>query len=326
MNKIVFIFVFCMIGISSCGSGNVPQESFDSIVTTTYKNIYDDKDRLSGVSATTTYSMYQNGSCMKTEISGPYISNYKYLNDSEYIIEEHRQDPEQIVITKHLRNAEETLYLNVSKDTIRFSLCQYYDENQDKPKYIRELNKISGYPGMNLMINDDYEETYYYDKEGYVMIIRYDFNTSQKTTTYKFNDSPYDAAIKEIPQIDENTEVICYSEKAVGDTIINQQIVNGVVESVVKTCTRDDEKVELIYDQDMVLLESRCEFEKNGYNITVDNNLWRNSTDSLYYQDKKQIKSVSISDERKIIESWEYDKQGNVIKNIQKIKFLSNNI
>ena len=57
--------------------------------------------------------------------------------------------------------------------------------------------------------------------------------------------------------------------------------------------------------------------------ITVESSTFMgNSTDSIYVKNGKTIREAKISDDAKCLVTYDYDPAGNLIKRVEKIKFL----
>lgn len=309
------LLLFLSIAFSACGTSKAPQEQYDRITTTTYKNIYDNDHRLLETQSITTLSVYEKGVNTARLETDRQTCSYKYINDTDYIVEESSRLSDEKVITKYIGNTEEKLTLNASGDTVSYLLLQYHDTNRSQLAYSRNIIHSGDLTANSI---NNYEEESEYDENGNkIKKIQYDRNTKTQKTTHIFEHLPYTEAIQKIPHTNGEYEVVCYTAKTVGDTIIKQEIINGVPDKVEKIITGKGKKQHLLFSKDMKLLESTEDLEKDGFHINVRHSVLGNWSDSTYYKNGKEIRYVNISDKYKLLAISKYDEKGNIIEKIE---------
>lgn len=303
------------IALSSCGTQTAPQETFDRMDIITYKNTYSEDDKLLNVQTINMRYVYENGLNMVPVMIDTCTSDYKYINDVDYVIEEDFKFLGEKKITKYIGNTEEVLIRDEKKDTVSYSFLRYYDSNKSQLAYARNISKS------NYSTNGNYEEEREYDKDGNnIKRVRYYFDTKKKELTYTFEHMLYDEAIKKIPRMDDECKIICYTENMVGDTIVKQKAINGILESLEKVIIEGDKKTQLWYSNDMKLIESSMQLKKDGFDIITRHSLANNWTDSTFYRGGKEIRHVYLSDKYKQVTVSKYDENGNIIEKIDKTK------
>lgn len=309
------LLLFLSIAFCACSTSKIPQEQYDRITTTTYKNIYDNDNRLLETKSITTLSVYEKGvNTARLEIDMQ-TCRYEYINNTDYIIEESSRISDEKVVTKYIGNSEERLTLNGSGDTVSYLLLQYHDNNRSLLAYSKNIIN-PGTSTVNSM--DNYEEdSEYYENGNEIKKVRYDRNAKTRKTTYIFEHLPYAEAIKKIPHTNGEYEVVCYTRKMTGDTIVKQEIINGAPGKVEKTITGKGKKQHLLFSKDIKLLESTEELEKDGVHINVRHSVLGNWSDSTYYKSGKEIRYVNISDRYKLLTISKYDEKGNIIEKIE---------
>ncbi|WP_455593528.1 hypothetical protein [Bacteroides sp.] len=308
--------LFLAIVLCACGAQRVSQdESYDRLAITTYKNKYDENNKLLEVQSITASHAYENGEMINLT-DDKRIHYYKYINDDEFIIERRSEVSGDIEIVKYSPKMEESLTLNAQRDTVYYSLREYYDNSKSKLVYFRYKNNIYLMDERN-----DYEEKNEYDKNGnHIKRVQCYFDTNKKEITYFFKNLSYDEVKKRVPCKKENCNIICYIEKMEGDTLVRQEVINGILDNIEKTIIEGNRKQKFRFTADMKLTDSFTELEIDGFDIYIHRSVQTNLTDSIYYKKGKEVRRAYISDMFKSVVTSKYDVQGNIIEIVEKVK------
>lgn len=311
--------LFLVTALYACGTHQVSEdELYDRMKTTTYKNRYDKDGKLLEVQLMTTSHFYDKGNGKINLTDDKRTDCYKYINDEEFIIERRTENSSDIEIVKHAPKMEEALTLNVQKDTIYYSLRQYADNNKSKLVYVRDRNNFYLMDERN-----DYEEKNEYDANGnHIKRVQCYFDTNKKEVTYFFKGLSYAEAKKRIPHINEVCNIVCQIERMAGDTLVRQEVINGIFDNTEKQVVKGNRKEKLRFNADMKLTDSFIELKKDSFDIHIHRSIETNWTDSTYYKDGKEVRRVNISDMFKSIVTFRYDAYGNIIEEIEKVKDL----
>lgn len=313
--------LFGVFVLYACGTKTVPEEEFyDRITVTTYKNKYDENNHLSEVQMTRTSHMYEKGAETIDVIEDKSTDYYTYLNNEEFTVERKSKMSGNITIMRYAPKKEEVLTLNAQRDTVDYSLQKYYDKSKRGLVYVRNIDN-----DYVLHEDNDYEEKNEYDGNGNLTKrVQCYFDTGKKRTTYFFQGLSYEEAKTRIPRTDEDYDIVCHIEKTAGDTLVRKSIMNGIVSCIEKTIVEENGKREFIFDADMKLTASFTELKSDGFDIRV-NRIVRDdgtNTDSTYYKNGKEVRSVSLWETSKHIELFKYDKQGNIVESVEKTKYF----
>lgn len=315
--------LFLSLIMSACGATTVPQEEYDHITIASYKNIYDNENKLLETKRTDILYIYEHGVNIIKKVDENSTTRYKYTKDNGVITETNFVILDEIEIFKQIKNTEETLRIDGNKDTTRYSLLRYFDDSRTKLAYIRKIDlKTVTRDGMT---NDNYEEGYFYNKNGIEMTkVRYDFNTKKKFITYQFDKLPYNEAIRLIPRTTDEHEIVCYTQRIDKDTVIDQTSINGIPTMIEKTIVGKGKKQILCFNSKMELVNSTTELENDGVTVKIYSSAIENWTDSAYYEKGKKVRQVNISDLFESVTTFKYDKKGNIIEEVDKTKDLDN--
>lgn len=313
--------LFWVFVLYACGTKTVPEEElYDRITVTTYKNKYDENNHLSEVQMTRISHMYEKGAETIDVIEDKSTDYYTYINNEEFTVERKSKRSGNIMIMRYAPQREEVLTLNAQRDTVDYLLQKYCDKSKHKPVYVRNINNA-----YVLLEENDYEEKNEYDGGGNLTkSVQCYFDTGKKRTTYFFRGLSYEEAEKRISRTDVDYDIVCNIEKISGDTLIRESIKNGIVSYIEKTIVEENGKKEFRFDADMKLTGSFTELKSDGFDIHV-NRIVRDdgtNTDSTYYKNGKEVRSVSLRETSKHIELFKYDKQGNMIERVEKTKYF----
>lgn len=318
MNVKLLFLSFIM---SACGAKTALQEEYDNITITSYNNTYSIVNKLLETQAIKTRYIYENGVNIIKKVDEYSTCSYKYTKNNGVIAETIFGFSDEIKISKCNKDTEETLYFNADMDTIRYSLYRYSDDSKSKLIYTRDIDLRTF--ASNGLTNDNYNEECFYNKNGIDMtIVRYDFKTKKKLTTYYFDELPYNEAVKLIPRTTDEYEIVCNTQRNNKDTVVNQTFINGILTSTTKTIIEKGKTQILYFDNEMKLLYSTTDLDKGGVTIKVYSYPIDNCTDSIYYEKEKEIRHVNISDDFKSVTTYKYDENGNIIEEVCKSKYL----
>lgn len=110
----------------------------------------------------------------------------------------------------------------------------------------------------------------------------------------------------------------------VGDIFIRKCIKNGIVSFINKMIVDEKGKKEFIFDVDMKFIGSFMEFKLDSFDIYVDCIVLDDcmDIDSIYYKNGKEVRCVYFLDMFKCIVFFKYDKWGNMVERVEKIKYF----
>ena len=314
--------LFLVFVLYACGTKTVSEEGYyDRITMTTYENKYDENNRLSEVQWTRT-SHYRDEEGAETIdlVEDKSTDYYTYINDEEFTVGSKSKKSGNIQFMRYAPQREELVALNAKGDTVHYSLRKYCDKSKRELLYARNIDN-----DYVLHEENDYEEKNEYDGGGNLTKrVRYYFDTGKKRTTYFFRGLSYEEAEKRIPRTDGDYDIVCNIEKISGDTLIRESIKNGIVSHIEKTIVEENGKKEFIFDADMKLTSSFTELKSDGFDIHVDRFVQDDHTgiDSTYYKNGKKIRDVSLWDTSKHIVLFKYDKRGNIVEMVEKVKYF----
>lgn len=288
--------LYSMLLFISCNQ-NKPQENYDAIIISEFKNNYDIINRLSRVEIAQTQNMYygpNKSEVFKTTSNGS--QQYEYKDSLGYTMKELVESSGESRVVRYANKTIEELRLEGEKDTIWYSFDRYYDK--DKPEYSRLVWKNSD----EASPKEGYEIYYYYDKKG---------NCIKKINT--------DLKTKESKQ-----EIICKVKKTNKDTTVIQTIINDTLQLIEKEFTDGRKKIKQTLDCNMNLINTTTKYDENGLKVEVNKSVSGINciTDSVYIKNDKKVKSTMISSDNnmKITTISQYDKWGNIIKEVVKTK------
>lgn len=309
-----------VIVLYACGVQKVPHDdSYDRITITTYDNKYDKNNNLLEIQLITISYIYEKDGIVIKVTDDKCINYYKYINDEEFIIEKKSEVSGNIEIVKYFLKMKESLTLNAQGDTLYYTLQKYNDNSNSELVYVKDINNH-----YLLDERNNYEEKNEYDEKGNcIKKVLYYFDTNRKEITYLFQGLSYDEAKKRLPYINEDCNIVCYIDKMAGDTLVRQEVINGVIDNIEKTIIEGNEKRKFRFTADMKLTDSFTELEKDGFDIHVHHSVQSNWTDSTYYKKGKEVKKVDISDMSKSIVVSKYDNQGNIVETVEKVKYFN---
>lgn len=315
--------LYCLLFICcSCAKSVQQSEDFDVVNIDEFKNKYSSNKKLETIKIISTQQMYK--SCkLVSETVNTSLHKYTYRNDRLYsIIKTSEQNKDVITTTYYKDKFKETITIRNNKDTIDYSLHLYKDHKEEKIDYERIIRRVTGKPIIDFTINDNYEEWNFYDNECVVKTVRHDFNNSQTEETYYFNDILYKDALQRIPKSNNKQLIVCYTSNSINDTLVEKRFINGEISQVTKKYKDNGKEIEHIYTTDGHEVLS-IQYKDGNMDITVDSSTFMgNSTDSIYVKNGKTIREAKISDDAKRLVTYDYDPSGNLIKRVEKIKFL----
>lgn len=312
------IFFICC----SCSKATQKSEDFDVVTIDEFKNTYSSNKKLETIKIISTQQIYK--SCkLVSETVNTSLHKYTYQNDRLYsIIKTSEQNKDVITTTYYKDKSKETITIRNNKDTIDYSLCLYKDYKEEKIAYERIIRRVTGKPIIDFTINDNYEEWNFYDNECVAKTVRHDFNNSQTEETYYFNDILYKDALQRIPKSNNKQLIVCYTSNSINDTLVEKRFINGEVSQITKKYKDNGKEIEHVYTTDGYEALS-IQYKDGDMDITVDSSTFMgNSTDSTYVKNGKTIREAKISDDTKRLVTYDYDPSGNLMKRVEKIKFL----
>lgn len=289
-------FLYSVLLFIACTQNKTP-EDYDAIIVAEFKNNYDIINRLSSVEITKTQNLHSgsNKSKVFTVISNG-SQQYEYKNSLEYTMKEFFESSGESRIVRYANKSREELYLKGGNDTILYSFDCYYDK--DKLEYTKVVWKNPEEP----FLKDGYEIHYFYDKEG---------NCIKKMNT--------DLKTKESKR-----EIRCTLKQIDKDTIVIQTVINDTLQLIEKEYTDGRKKIKQTLDCNMSLINTTTQYEENGLKIEVNKSVsgTKCTTDSIYIKNDKKVKFTNVfsDDNMKIITISQYDKSGNIIKEVTKTK------
>jgi len=310
--KTKLLFICCLTSfVVACGGGEKKEADCDILTIDAYDNKYDDNGRLERVVITrTTYY-----GVIKEPGVNIFERLYSYKNDHEYTVEEISAIDSTKEITNYSENSKETVRIKNGIDTVDYSLQQY--NNQNNPSYIKEKHKHG-----SILIDDNYEEYYYYDATGRKAKKRLiDHRIGSTVDTWYFNDISFTEALWKMPPLKHPTEIVCFATHRVRDTIIERRYVNGKLANIYKTFRDGKKDVDASYDDSGGLNYVEEKFQDNGFDIRVTKSIEFSSIDSIFCQNERVIRSVAIDLDKRITTS-EYDEKGNILREETKMWFL----
>ena len=322
MKSRVLLYCILLVIVCSCTKTVKQSKDFDIVETNEYINIYNSKGKLDSVKITQKQLMYESNVLTSVNIYTG-LHTYTYQNNSLYSITETSEPKRNIVRTTYYKDkSEETIELRNNKDTIDYSLYQYRDDDKTQLEYMRIIRRLNGKPIIDIDINDNYEEWYFYHKGHLSNKVRHDFNSSQTEETYFFDAIPNKENLQSIPKSNNNQFIKYHTCNTINDTLVEKHFTNGKVDMVIKKYNDNGKEVEHTYATDSFeILHVR--YKEKDMDVTVTSfPLMGNSTDSTYTKNGKDMRVVRVDDEAKCLITYDYDRYGNLTKEVRKTKFF----
>ncbi len=187
---------------------------------------------------------------------------------------------------------------------------------------MRIIRRLNGKPIIDIDINDNYEEWYFYHKGHLSNKVRHDFNSSQTEETYFFDAIPNKENLQSIPKSNNKQFIKYHTCNTINDTLVEKHFTNGKVDMVIKKYNDNGKEVEHTYATDgFEILHVR--YKEKDMDVTVTSfPLMGNSTDSTYTKNGKDMRVVRVDDEAKCLITYDYDRYGNLTKEVRKTKFF----
>ena len=265
---------------------------------------------------------YSNGSLVKSTLNEFEVVNdqKKLANTHEYQYtyqdnvlkskKEFQADESGTMVLKYIANytlnSKEYISLNGS-DTISYSL-QVFDDNGRLILQVKKETMV--FSDFNYSINEDFEEKNTYSAEGNKVstTIIDKANGVAKEITYTYNNLPDNITVTPYH------EQVSYLTEAAGDTVISKRFVNLELADVHKVLEIDNYKLQQSFNAQGLLLLMEETATNGNMKIEVVNFLEYNSTDSIFFENDRKVRSVSVMPDSKIEVTYEYDSYGNVQK------------
>lgn len=210
----------------------------------------------------------------------------------------------------------------MGKIPLRYSLYRYYDKEQQRPEYIRLIDRFSCYPLSDYTIDDNQEiRTSYNADSKQSWMICYDFKTKQWKRICYFYDISYQEAIKQLSRTDEERDVVCAATTMAGDTLITDESVNGASLGITKLLVAGTRKEEYKLDGSGTLDYVTINYEEDDMHIEVRRVPSLQQTDSIYTEKGKEVRAVSINEQIRMETMLIYDLIGNLRGKVTKTKY-----
>lgn len=310
------LIVLVVICFSSCRQPKV--ERYDSIRTTLYDNKYNQNNQLLEVKITEQTEIDVNGRYIIGDISHRTIK-YDYTNGDTCRITTRKQKPNDYSVEKRGKGTNEFIIIEDS-DTTEYHRWLFADDGKQKPLLIRNISRFSSFVS-DMQINKNLESHYYYDDKGVnSKIIERDFNSNEVSEAYIFKGLSFNEATKQLPKSKNKQRVVCWIEAIDGDTIINSSYIDNVLSVTNKKYMCGNKHIEEMLDENNKLASIVTQYRDNDIDIKISQTLEQNLIDSIYSVNGKEIRFVSIYPDSKSITTFEYDKNGNITKEIKKSK------
>lgn len=295
--KVKWLFLGAVLLFSACRHNNEPQEKYDVVSVTEYKNSYDEDGRLTEVQiAETTDMLHGRDNSGAFIVTFNSLRKYTYNSDTDYLIMEFADMLREVKTIKYSGNTKEELWLENGNDTTVYTFERYYDKG--KLEYEKHITKSHNTP------SDEWrsETFYYYDKNGcLIKTVDHDLNTGVKTERYFFEDITYDEALRSMPASKYKPKIVCKVKDNSRDTLITRTITDGLLSKVCK------------------------EYRDNGLKVHVSRMMGKSGywVDSIYYKGDKKVRTTKVdsTDVMKMLVTSEYDGNGNLIREVNKTKF-----
>ena len=322
MKSRVLLYCILLAIVCSCTKTVKQSKDFDIVETNEYINIYNSKGKLDSVKITQKQLMYESNVLASVNIYTG-LHTYTYQNNSLYSIIETSEPKRNIVRTTYYKDkSEETIELRNNKDTINYYFYRYRDDDKKQLKYTRMIQRLNGRPIIDIDINDNYEEWRFYHKDYLFKIIRHDFNSSQTEETYFFDTIPDKEDLQSIPKSKNKQFIKYHTYNTINDTLIEKYFTNGEVDMVVKKYNDNGKEMEHTSATDgFEILHIR--YKEKDMDVTVTSSPFMgNSVDSVYAKNGKDMRAVRVDDEARCLITYDYDRYGNLIKEVRKTKFF----
>jgi hypothetical protein len=216
------------------------------------------------------------------------------------------------VITNYRGNIEETIELS-GRDTMSYELW----ERDIKERIVRHIRRRQiDAPEFDLVVNDNFDERIRYDSsDNRLERSVTDLSTGEVKRTRFYYVSP--------PVGQESSfDAVFFEKKQSGDTLYITRYDNGIRSDVVKTYGTSAHRRELTFAPDGDLMLSVETIQQGDEKRIITRQPEFQSTDSLFYVNDREIKSVSVSPEQKTTVISEYDEFGNVTKESRYTEFI----
>ena len=322
MKSRVLLYCTLIVIVCSCTKTVRQSEDFDIVETNEYVNIYNFKGKLDSVKITQKQLMYESNILTSVNIYTG-LHTYTYQNNSLYSITETSEPKRNIIRTTYYKDkSEETIELRNNKDTINYYFYQYRDDDKKQLEYTRMIQRLNGKPIIDIDINDNYEKWCFYHKDYLFKIIRHDFNSSQTEETYFFDTIPDKEDLQSIPKSKNKQFIKYHTYNTINDTLIEKYFTNGKVDMVVKKYNDNGKEMEHTCATDgFEILHIR--YKEKDMDVTVTSSPFMgNSVDSVYAKNGKDMRAVRVDDETRCLITYDYDRYGNLTKEVRKTKFF----
>lgn len=309
---IILVIICC----TACTQPRV--ELYDSITTTLYDNNYSQTNQLLAVEITEQTKMNINGEYVNGEISHRTVK-YEYVNGDTCKITTRNYKPDDSYLEKLGLRTIESILIEDS-DTTEYHHWVFADEGKQQPLYKRDISKFSSLVS-DIQINKNCESEYFYDdKSVNNKVIERDFNLNEVLETYIFEDISFSEASKEIPKSKNKQRVVCWMNTVHGDTTIRSSYIDNALSVIYIKYALNNKQFEETLDRNSKQEEISTQYFENGIDIKVDQIMELGLIDSIYSVRGKVIRQASIYPDSKTITTLEYDKYGNIIKEIRMSK------
>ena len=290
---------------------------YDYIITVEYHNEYENGRIIK--SLVTESELYASSDVAVQTVM--YEHDYIYKADSliskmEYKIEIFGERTLQRT-TNYYEGKKEYISWN-GKDTTSYELREYSSDSTQV--YFKKRNGLIA-PAFDLVIDDNFEEWTLYDTDGrQIESTRRDMSTGKTSIIKSFHD------VKPIIRPSEEVTVVYFEEECAGDTIITRRYENDVLTDIYKAYEDGKSKYELTLTPDYDLVSATETIERGNEKIVINNLTEFKSTDSLFYLNNKEIRSVVVFPDHKTTIITEYDLYGNISKETSIFRSISQSV
>lgn len=274
-----------------------------------------DKGRL--VKFTVTEKSYSKGVIFPTNIS---IFEKRFVYNGDKLrredVYERTGERKTVLLSSTIftDNIEERIDWD-GRDTASYSLLEYGPAGEITHQIKRNLNE----PQFDFVFSGNIEEWSQFDDIGRLKEKKRKNLQTGKIFVEKYF---YDT----IPVISPNDGlgVVCIVEETIGDTTVTKKYDDGILSIVIKEYKKGNSKWELFLYPTYELEKSIETIEDNDRKIIVTQDPQFQSVDSVFYCNGLEFKRVSMHSGSKVTLESEYDKQGNVIKQVSCTEIIKN--
>jgi hypothetical protein len=313
MNKIIST-VLCILLFCHCSNKSDKSDTpeYDHLLLTEYANDYDDGRLVKSV--ITESGFLANSDYPATQTVCEHLYTYEFdkpVSKDEYKTE--ASGYKKLLCSTRFRNSVEEWIEWKEHDTVSYQ----FRENDSSGRLIRHIKKLHvSVPAFDFSVNDNFDESYRYDSLGNISErVVTDLSTGEMQKTLFYHDT--------LPSPSHNSSfhIVCFDNETINDTARTRRYDNGVLTDIFVMYEKDGSKWELTFTPDEDLVLSSETIEENSEKTVIIKSIEFQSIDSLFYQNHKGIKSVSVSPEQCITVIMEYDEYGNIAKEMRYTKF-----